>query len=87
MKPPCIYLYIFDRDAVRALGDTGEDLAFLFDVDDLGAVGSDLRARGGGGISIGKGHGAKVAQRNERTILLVVLNDPLGVLFAKCVRR
>ncbi len=80
-------LLIRDRDTVRVLGDAGKDLAFLFDVDDGGAVGTDLRTSGGGGIGIGKGHGAKVAERNKPTTLLVVLNDPLCILFAKCVRR
>ncbi len=80
-------LLICDRDTVRVLADAGQDLVILFDVDDGGAVGTDMRTRGGGGIGISEGHTAKVAERNKRATLLVVLNDPLGILFAKCVRR
>ena len=80
-------LLVCDRDTVRVLGDAGQDLAILFDLDDLGAVGTDMRTRGGGGIGISKGYSAKVAESNKRTTLLVVLNDPLRILFAKCIRR
>lgn len=37
----------------------------------------------GGSHSVGEGDSAEVGKGNERAALLVVLNDPLGILLAK----
>jgi hypothetical protein len=78
---------VCDRNAAGTLGDGGEDLSILFHVNDSSAIRTDLRARGGRGEGIGEGHSAKVGERNKFSVLLIVLDNPLGILQAKCRRR
>lgn len=72
-------LNVGDRDGGRSRGDGSEDCATLLDID-----------KGGAGSAWGDGgedHTAEVGKGDERAALLVVLNNPLKVLFAESRRR
>ena len=76
-------LHVRDDNAVCGLGDVREDLSLLFNVDDRSTIGRDVRPRRSRGIRIGKVHGTKIGESNKFSVLLIVLDNPLGILLAK----
>lgn len=82
-----IGLNVFNCHPRRALCDRRQNLAVLLDVEDSGAVGTDVRARLCRGISISEGHRSEIAEWDKATTLLIVLHDPFCVLLAKCGGR
>lgn len=71
-------------NAVRARRNGGENLARRrLDVDDGGARRTLGRTAGRSSDGVVESDGAKVGEGDERATRLVVLDDPLGVLFAK----
>ena len=78
-------LNIFYHHSGRARSDGSKDVAILLDVQNRGTIGANFRAGICRGISISEGHGAEIAEWNKTVTLCVVLNNPLGVLLAKCV--
>lgn len=58
-------------------------MVVLLDINDGGAGRADCRSRGSSGGSRSEADRAEIGERDEASILLIVLDDPLGVLLAQ----
>lgn len=75
---------VLNDDLGRGDRRGGEHITVLLDVDECRARRA-LGAGAGGCHGVGERDGAKVGERDKPPILLIVLDDPLGVLLAEGV--
>lgn len=76
-------LNVADNNAGRRGRDGSKDFAVLLDIDDGGAWWTNGRSGRSGGESVGEGYFAEVGKCHQATVLLVILYNPLSVLFTK----
>ena len=80
--------HVRDFRLEEALRDFGKNFIVLFDDNDVGTIGSDSVALRRRCFGVAEFHSAKVGERHNCTIgEREILDDPLGVLPAKWVRR